>query len=335
MAFVFRSPRITNLSQIESNADTLPKEQNNSSVINYENENKFKSNTKDFSFNNNTSSQTPINVHKNENKNNMTNLSNLKEKINYITINDTSSSYKVCDILNKLKNNYTIKYNYYFGNSKLNNSNLNSNSNKSNIINNSLKNINFSLFNSNSLLWENKNNSNINLSKNNNKKFPYNKVKIKEDYKKRIYEKNKIKKFPENIDCCSSYSYLTNNSSLAYKTLIIERTIATPISNPKINETKITSSKIKYRQNKFVSKFDIGYTKLTKSYSKNANILNYMNYHSNVRIALFVTNNITSDILKINKNNHNNYRNYPKLYNKKINSSVIISTINKINNKKN
>ena len=34
MAFVFRSPRITNLSQIESNADTLPKEQNNSSVIN-------------------------------------------------------------------------------------------------------------------------------------------------------------------------------------------------------------------------------------------------------------------------------------------------------------
>ena len=34
MAFVFRSPRITNLSQIESNTDTLPKEPNNSSVIN-------------------------------------------------------------------------------------------------------------------------------------------------------------------------------------------------------------------------------------------------------------------------------------------------------------
>ena len=34
MAFVFRSPRITNLSQIESNKDPLPKEQNNSSIIN-------------------------------------------------------------------------------------------------------------------------------------------------------------------------------------------------------------------------------------------------------------------------------------------------------------
>ena len=34
MAFVFRSPRITNLPQIESNTDTLPKEPNNSSVIN-------------------------------------------------------------------------------------------------------------------------------------------------------------------------------------------------------------------------------------------------------------------------------------------------------------
>ena len=34
MAFVFRSPRITNLSQIESNKDPLPKEPNNSSIIN-------------------------------------------------------------------------------------------------------------------------------------------------------------------------------------------------------------------------------------------------------------------------------------------------------------
>ena len=34
MAFVFRSPRIINLSQIESNKDPLPKEPNNSSIIN-------------------------------------------------------------------------------------------------------------------------------------------------------------------------------------------------------------------------------------------------------------------------------------------------------------
>ena len=327
-SFINQINKKLNKSQVKSLGST-----NNSSVINYENENKFKSNTKDFSFNNNTSSQTPINVHKIENKNNITNLSNLKEKINYITINDSSSSYKVCHILNKLKNNYTIKYDY-FGNSKLNNLNSNSNTKKTKIINNSLKNINYSLFNSNSLLWEKKkNNSNINLSKNKNKKYPFNKVKIKEDYKKRIYEKNKIKKYPENVDCCSSYSYLTNNSSLAYKTPIIERTIDTLISNPKINDTKITSSKIKYRQNKFASKFDIGYTKLTKSSTKNSNLLNYMNYHSNVRIALYGTNNKNSEILKINKNNHNNYRNYPKLYDKKINSSVIISTINKINNK--
>jgi hypothetical protein len=34
MAFVFRSPRITNLSQIESNTDPYPKEPSNNSIIN-------------------------------------------------------------------------------------------------------------------------------------------------------------------------------------------------------------------------------------------------------------------------------------------------------------
>ncbi len=37
MAFVFRSPRVTNLSQIESNSDTIPKEKNNNSIMNSSN----------------------------------------------------------------------------------------------------------------------------------------------------------------------------------------------------------------------------------------------------------------------------------------------------------
>ena len=316
-SFINQINKKLNMSQVKSLGST-----NNSSVINYENENKFKSNIKDFSYNNNTSSQTPINVHKTEN------FTNLKEKINYITINNSSSSYKVGYILNKLKNNISIRYNDCFSNSKLNNSNIN----KSKIINYSFKNSNFSLFNSKSKFLEKKNNTNINSNKNKISKFSFNKIKIiKDNYKKRINEINKNK----NLDCCSSYSYLINNSSLVYKAPILERIIATPISNPKNNETKITSSKIKYRQNKFVNKFDIGCTKLTKSYKKNPNILNYMSNHSNVRISLFGANNKTSKILKINKNNYNLNKSHIKVYDKKINSSVVISTINKKKNKKN
>ena len=151
---------------------------------------------------------------------------------------------------------------------------------------------------------------------------------MKEDNKKRINEIKKNTKFPQNIDCCSSYSYLNNNSLLAYKTPTIERSLATPISNPKNNETKIISSKIKYRQNKFVHKFDVGSTKLTKSSKKNPNMLYYMSNHSNVRIDLFGTNNKNSEFLK--KNNNKMESNNQKLYDKKVNSSVIIRTINKI-----
>ena len=328
-SFIYQINKKLNISQVKSLGST-----NNSSVINNENENKFKSSkTNDFSFNNfnnihnNINSRTPINGNKAPKSDNLQNLSNLKEKINYIKIDNTSSTCNVDQLLKKLKTNYTKVYPDFFNNSNL------VNSNRAKKINNSIKNINsFSLFNSNSNLNKINSNSNINLTKKDIKKYSFNKIKIKAEYKKRIGEIKKIKNFSKKLDCCTSYSFLNNNPSKGHITPFIERTVATPMPNFKNNDTKITSSKIKYRQNKFLKNYNNGYTKLIKSSKNYLNVSNYVNNHSNLKKSFFGTNNKNSEILKINRYNYN-IRNNPNLNNKKVNTSVVISSKNNKSNK--
>ncbi len=317
-SFIYQIKKNLSISQVKSFGST-----NNSSVINNENENRMKSNilthSKCLSFINgsyNNNSKNYINTSKikvNEN------LSNLKEKKSYSKINKIPLSNKFKDILNKIKINYKIRT-------------LNVNKTKK-INNNSIHQINnFSLFEFNS-----KNNDNNKLNSNiKNKTFSFNKIKIKEDYKKKNEKNKNIKEkyIPRTLKCYTSKTYKTNNSFILNKTPLINRKNVIYSFNSRNGGTKVTSSKLKFKnKNMFLNSFNNDYKKIVKTSPKKLNLSNYSSNYLSMKISFNGKKNKNSEIIKTNKNNNSTImKKGISSFNKKINSSVIITNkINKFN----
>ena len=299
------------VSQIKSFTST-----NNSSVINNENDNKMKNNllnnTKYLSFiNESYSNNSTIKVNSNS--------ICCNEKKYYSNVNNISSSNKINDILNKLKINYKIKH-------------FNANKTKNNIKEHSVNKIHdFSLNNFNSKKSvNNKLNSDIK-----NKTFFFNKIIIKDDFKKKNEKNIKINKNynTRKLNLYSSYASKNNNSSILYKVPLTNRAKGSPNSNLRNGESLLASSKNRFIKSKiFLDSFNIGYKKKIKSPPKKINLSNYANNHQSMKISFNINKgkamkNVETN--QINKKNGIIKRCNSKLNNKKVNTSLIIQ--NKIN----
>ena len=317
-SFINQIKKRLNISQVKSMGST-----NNSSRINFDNENLIKSNilnyTKDFSSINRNNiinnSQIPINTNIIKIDENLSNISNCKEKMNCSNINKISFSNRIDNILKKMKGN---KINYNF----INKSQFES-LNKSNIINKSLIKSNSKNTKKNSFI------SNYNCIS--NKTFSFNDIKIKEAYKKNI-ENNKILKennILRKINCYTSFISSNNKYIKTYNHPYTYRTNdSISFKSSRNDGTKITSSKIKYnKNNNLLNSFNNGYIKFIKVSPKIGNLSNYSSNLSKKLSKNGPNINNHSEIIKINKKNIN-IKNCPKLKNNKINSSVIISNKN-------
>ena len=309
--YITNKNKTLSISQIKSLGST-----NNSTEINYDNENKIKSNIfnqmNNCSLNNNNSHYS-----KKIKKIKINDI--FKEKRNNYKINKTPISLKVNkvkfnDLKNKIISNYVIESNLIKMNKlKLEkdkkNVNYENHSNCSTLNNTLKKNIS----------------SNVKYTKTNRKSIPINKIKIKNSINKynNLIKKIKIKYFPHKLNCYIASSNKSNNST-------IDRIKTTPTSYRRNEGTKLISSKkIKYK--KYINESN---QNTIESSGKKLNITNtssnnYLNTKKNNNNEI---NYKKIEISRVNKHKYLCRINYQKLNDKNVNS-MIITNKNTIINK--
>ena len=327
-SYIHNINKTLSISQMKSICST-----NNSTEINYENDNKIKSNifnhTNDSSINNKNSNLSSI-MKKIKINDNFKKLINFKENIKNSKNNKTPISLKINKLLIQFQNNDFINIEKDI----INESNI-INSNISKIENNTINTNNESHSNSSTLKYIGNKviPSNIKYTKSNTKSFCMNKVNIKKGIMNKSNEikKIKVKYFPNKINCYISNSNLNTNLNL-------DRVKTTPTPYTRNEGTKIISSKIKYKQNTLhLNNSNDGYP-IIKSSRKKLNISkNFSTNYSNSKKKTQESSNKVSEISRVKKNIYYARINYQKLNDNNVNSIIVSnkkSRLSKSNNNK-
>ena len=327
-SYIHNINKTLSISQMKSICST-----NNSTEINYENDNKIKSNifnhTNDSSINNKNSNLSNI-MKKIKINDNFKKLINFKENIKISKNNKTPISLKINKLLIQFQNNDFINIEKDI----INESNI-INSNISKIENNTINTNNESHSNSSTLKYIGNKviPSNIKYTKSNTKSFCMNKVNIKKGIMNKSNEikKIKVKYLPNKINCYISNSNLNTNLNL-------DRVKTTPTPYTRNEGTKIISSKIKYKQNTLhLNNSNDGYP-IIKSSRKKLNISkNFSTNYSNSKKKTQESSNKISEISRVKKNIYYARINYQKLNDNNVNSIIVSnkkSRLSKSNNNK-
>ena len=327
-SYIHNINKTLSISQMKSICST-----NNSTEINYENDNKIKSNifnhTNDSCINNKNSNLSSI-MKKIKINDNFKKLINFKENIKISKNNKTPISLKINKLLIQFQNNDFINIEKDI----INESNI-INSNISKIENNTINTNNESHSNSSTLKYIGNKviPSNIKYTKFNTKSFCMNKVNIKKGVMNKSNEikKIKVKYFPNKINCYISNSNLNTNLNL-------DRVKTTPTPYTRNEGTKIISSKIKYKQNTLhLNNSNDGYP-IIKSSRKKLNISkNFSTNYSNSKKKTQESSNKVSEISRVKKNIYYARINYQKLNDNNVNSIIVSnkkSRLSKSNNNK-
>ena len=327
-SYIHNINKTLSISQMKSICST-----NNSTEINYENDNKIKSNifnhTNDSSINNKNSNLSSI-MKKIKINDNFKKLINFKENIKNSKNNKTPISLKINKLLIQFQNNDFINIEKDI----INESNI-INSNISKIENNTINTNNESHSNSSTLKYIGNKviPSNIKYTKSNTKSFCMNKVNIKKGIMNKSNEikKIKVKYLPNKINCYISNSNLNTNLNL-------DRVKTTPTPYTRNEGTKIISSKIKYKQNTLhLNNSNDGYP-IIKSSRKKLNISkNFSTNYSNSKKKTQESSNKVSEISRVKKNIYYARINYQKLNDNNVNSIIVSNKkprLSKSNNNK-
>ena len=327
-SYIHNINKTLSISQMKSICST-----NNSTEINYENDNKIKSNifnhTNDSSINNKNSNLSSI-MKKIKINDNFKKLINFKENIKNSKNNKTPISLKINKLLIQFQNNDFINIEKDI----INESNI-INSNISKIENNTINTNNESHSNSSTLKYIGNKviPSNIKYTKSNTKSFCMNKVNTKKGIKNKSNEikKIKVKYLPNKINCYISNSNLNTNLNL-------DRVKTTPTPYTRNEGTKIISSKIKYKQNTLhLNNSNDGYP-IIKSSRKKLNISkNFSTNYSNSKKKTQESSNKVSEISRVKKNIYYARINYQKLNDNNVNSIIVSNKkprLSKSNNNK-
>ena len=327
-SYIHNINKTLSISQMKSICST-----NNSTEINYENDNKIKSNifnhTNDSCINNKNSNLSSI-MKKIKINDNFKKLINFKENIKISKNNKTPISLKINKLLIQFQNNDFINIEKDI----INESNI-INSNISKIENNTINTNNESHSNSSTLKYIGNKviPSNIKYTKFNTKSFCMNKVNIKKGVMNKSNEikKIKVKYFPNKINCYISNSNLNTNLNL-------DRVKTTPTPYTRNEGTKIISSKIKYKQNTLhLNNSNDGYP-IIKSSRKKLNISkNFSTNYSNSKKKTQESSNKISEISRVKKNIYYARINYQKLNDNNVNSIIVSNKkprLSKSNNNK-
>ena len=327
-SYIHNINKTLSISQMKSICST-----NNSTEINYENDNKIKSNifnhTNDSCINNKNSNLSSI-MKKIKINDNFKKLINFKENIKISKNNKTPISLKINKLLIQFQNNDFINIEKDI----INESNI-INSNISKIENNTINTNNESHSNSSTLKYIGNKviPSNIKYTKSNTKSFCMNKVNTKKGIKNKSNEikKIKVKYLPNKINCYISNSNLNTNLNL-------DRVKTTPTPYTRNEGTKIISSKIKYKQNTLhLNNSNDGY-QIIKSSRKKLNISkNFSTNYSNSKKKTQESSNKVSEISRVKKNIYYARINYQKLNDNNVNSIIVSnkkSRLSKSNNNK-
>ena len=327
-SYIHNINKTLSISQMKSICST-----NNSTEINYENDNKIKSNifnhTNDSCINNKNSNLSSI-MKKIKINDNFKKLINFKENIKISKNNKTPISLKINKLLIQFQNNDFINIEKDI----INESNI-INSNISKIENNTINTNNESHSNSSTLKYIGNKviPSNIKYTKSNTKSFCMNKVNIKKGIMNKSIEikKIKVKYLPNKINCYISNSNLNTNLNL-------DRVKTTPTPYTRNEGTKIISSKIKYKQNTLhLNNSNDGYP-IIKSSRKKLNISkNFSTNYSNSKKKTQESSNKISEISRVKKNIYYARINYQKLNDNNVNSIIVSnkkSRLSKSNNNK-